>query len=146
MWAMATMLVVLEGPCGVIGVYVELGEKREVIIMGVTILMSFDMLEGWAEGELLERMSNFIKNIPIRGEGSRWRLVAGCSRRRVKRCPFFIEQIGRRKGGLESEYLVNEGQIITRNETVSSLHSIAILEQSEKKMEKGQHTIPFCTV
>jgi hypothetical protein len=38
---------VLEGPCGVIGVHVELGKKRDVIIMGVLILMSFDVvLEG----------------------------------------------------------------------------------------------------
>jgi hypothetical protein len=29
---------------------------------------------------------------------------------------------------LESKYLVNKRQIITRDETVSSLHSIAILE------------------
>jgi hypothetical protein len=65
--------------------------------------MSFDMLEGWAEGKLLERVPNFVKNIPVRGKCSRRRLVAGCSRRGVKGCPFFIEQIGRRKGGLESE-------------------------------------------
>jgi hypothetical protein len=36
---MATMLV-LEGPCGVIGVYVELGEKREIFIIGVVIIVS----------------------------------------------------------------------------------------------------------
>jgi hypothetical protein len=108
--------------------------------------MSFDVLEGWAEGELLERMLNFVKNIPIRGKCSGWRLVAGCSRKGIKRCPFFIKQVGRRKGRLVGKYLVNEGQIITRNETVSSLHSVAILEEAEKKVEKGQHTIPFCTV
>jgi hypothetical protein len=83
--------------------------------------MSFDVLEGWAEGKLLERMPNFVKNIPIRGKGSRWRLIAGCSRRGIERCPFFIKQVGRRKGRLVSEYLVNEGKIITRNDTVSSL-------------------------
>jgi hypothetical protein len=99
--------------------------------------VSFDVLEGWAEGELLERMPNFVKNVPVRGKCSGWRLVVGCSRRGVKRCPFCIEQIGRRKGGLESEYLVNEGQIIARDETISSLHSIAILEQAKKKAKKG---------
>jgi hypothetical protein len=26
--------------------------------------MSFDVLEVWAEGKLLERMPNFVKNIP----------------------------------------------------------------------------------
>jgi hypothetical protein len=98
--------------------------------------VSFDVLEGWAEGERLERMPNFVKNIPVRGKCSGWRLVVGFSRRRVKRCPFFIEQIGRRKGGLESECLVNEGQIIARDETVSSLRSVAILEQVEKKAEE----------
>jgi hypothetical protein len=41
---MATMLV-LEVPCGVIGVHVELGEKREIFVIGVAILMSFDVLE-----------------------------------------------------------------------------------------------------
>jgi hypothetical protein len=104
------------------------------------------MLEGRVEEKLLERVPNFVKNIPIRGKCSGWRLVAGYSRRGVEGCPFFIEQIGRKKGGLESEYLVNKGQIITRNETVSSLHSIAVLEQVEKKVERRQHTIPLCTV
>jgi hypothetical protein len=89
---MATMLV-LEVPFGVIGVHVELGEKREVFVFGVAILMSFDVFEGWAEGKLLERMPNFIKNIPIRGKCGRWRLVAGCCRRGIERCPFFVEQI-----------------------------------------------------
>jgi hypothetical protein len=91
-------------------------------------------------------MPNFVENIPIRGKCSRWRLVAGCGRRWIKRCLFFIKQVGRMKGRLEGEYLVNKGQIITRNETISSLHSVAILEQAEKKVKKGQHTIPFCMI
>jgi hypothetical protein len=40
--------------------------------------MSFDVLKGWVEGELLERMPNVVKNIPIRGKCSGGRLVAGC--------------------------------------------------------------------
>jgi hypothetical protein len=80
MWAMTSMLV-LENPCGVIGIHVELGKKRETIVMGVAVLVSFDVLEGWAEGELVERVPDFIKNIPIRGKGSRWRLVTGSCRR-----------------------------------------------------------------
>jgi hypothetical protein len=70
-------MLVLEGPCGVISVHVKLGEKREVIIMGVTILMSFDVLEGQAEGELLERTPVYFKNIPIgaRVEDGDWLLV-----------------------------------------------------------------------
>jgi hypothetical protein len=56
---MATMLV-LEVPCGLIGVHIELGDKREVFVICVAILMAFDVLESWAEGELLERMLNFV--------------------------------------------------------------------------------------
>jgi hypothetical protein len=48
---------------------------------------------------------------------------------------------------LVGEYLVNEGKIITRNDTISGLHGVAmILEQAEKKAKKGQHAIPFCAV
>jgi hypothetical protein len=80
MWAMAAMLV-LEGPCGVIGIHIELGKKREAIVMGIAILVPFDVLESWAEGKLVERMPDFVENIPIGGKGSRWRLVAGGCRR-----------------------------------------------------------------
>jgi hypothetical protein len=136
-------MLVLEVPCGVISVHVKLGEKREVIIMGVTILMSFDVLESWAKGKLLERMPNFVKNIPIRGKCSRWRLVAGGCRRGIERCPFFIEQVGSWKGGLVGKDFVNEGKIITRNDAVNCLHGVlAILKQAEKEAKKGQHTIP----
>jgi hypothetical protein len=101
-------MLVLEVPCGVIGIYVELGEKREVFVIGVMILMSFDVLEIWAEGKSLERMPNFVKNIPIRSKCGRWRLVAGCCRRGIKRSPFFVKQIGSWEGGLVGgEYLVN---------------------------------------
>jgi hypothetical protein len=142
---MATMLV-LEDPCGVIGIHVELGKKREVIVMGITILMSFDVLEGWAEGELLERMPDFIKNIPIGGKGSRWRLVTGGCRRGIERCPFFIKKVSSREGGLVGEYLVNEGKIVTCNDAINCLHGVAILKKAEKKAKKGQHAIPFCVV
>jgi hypothetical protein len=133
-------------PCGVISIHVELGEKREVIIMGVTILMSFDVLERWAKGELLERMPNFVKNVPIGGKCSRWRLVAGGCRRGIERCPFFIKQVSSWKGGLVGEYLVNEGKIITCNDAINCLHGVAILKQAEKEAKKGQHAIPFCVV
>jgi hypothetical protein len=91
-------------------------------------------------------MPNFVKNIPIRGKCSRWRLVAGCCRRGIEGCPFFVEQIGSLEGGLVGEDLVNEGKIITRNDAISGLHGVAILEQAEKKAKKGQHAIPFCAV
>jgi hypothetical protein len=142
---MATMLF-LEGPCGVIGVHVELGEKREVVIMGVAILMSFDVLENWAEGELLETMPNFFKNIPVGGKCSRWRLVTGGCRRGIEGCPFFVKQVGSWKGELVGEYLVNEGKIIKCNDAMYCLHGVAILKQVEKKAKKGQHAIPFCAV
>jgi hypothetical protein len=93
-------------------------------------------------------MPNFVnsKNIPIRSKCGRWRLVAGCCRRGIERCPFFVEQIGSWEGGLVGEYLVNEGKIITRNDTINGLHGVARLEQMEKKAKKGQHAIPFCAV
>jgi hypothetical protein len=114
--------------------------------MDVVIFMSFDMLEGWAEGELLERMPDFIKNNPIGGKGSRWRPVTGGCRRGIERCPFFVKQVSSREGGLVGEYLVNKGKIVTRNDAVNCLHGVSILKQAEKKAKKGQHAIPFCTV
>jgi hypothetical protein len=42
---MATMLC-LKIPCGSVCVHVELGEKGEVVVGGVSVLVSFDVLEG----------------------------------------------------------------------------------------------------
>jgi hypothetical protein len=99
------------------------------------------------EGELLERMLDFVKNIPIGGKGSRWRLVTGGCRRGIKRCPFFVKQVSSsREGGLVGEYLVNEGKVVTRNDAINCLHGVAILKQVEKKTKKGQHAIPFWIV
>jgi hypothetical protein len=39
----------LKVPCGGIGVHVELGKEREVVVGGFAVLVSFDVLEGWAE-------------------------------------------------------------------------------------------------
>jgi hypothetical protein len=91
-------------------------------------------------------MPDFVKNIPIGGKGSRWRLVTGGCRRGIERCPFFVKQVGCWEGGLVGEYLVNEGNIVTSNDAVSGLHGVAILKQAEKKVKKGQHAIPFCAV
>jgi hypothetical protein len=133
---MAAMLV-LEDPCGVIGVHIELGKKREAIVMGVAILVSFDVLESWAEGELMERMPDFIKNVPIGGKGSRWRLGTGGCRGWIERCPVIIKQGGGREGGLVVEHSVNEGEIITSNDAINVLHGVAILKQAKKKAKKG---------
>jgi hypothetical protein len=43
----------LKVPCGGIGVHVELGKKREVVVGGVAVLVSFDVLEGWAEVKIV---------------------------------------------------------------------------------------------
>jgi hypothetical protein len=61
--------------CGSICIHVELGKEREVFVGGVAILVSFDMLEGGAEIKFVQGVMDFIENVPVGSEGSRWRRV-----------------------------------------------------------------------
>jgi hypothetical protein len=43
----------LKVSCSGIGVHVELGKEKGVVVGGVAVLVSFDVLEGWAEIEIV---------------------------------------------------------------------------------------------
>jgi hypothetical protein len=79
--------------CGSIRIHVELGEEREVVVEGVAVLVTFDMLESRMKVEFAEGVTDFIENVPIGIKGGGWRCVTEQCWEGVKRGPVVIKHI-----------------------------------------------------
>ena len=85
-----------------------LGKKREVVVGGVAVLVSFDVLEDWAEIKIVQGVTDFIEDVPVGGKGSRWRGVTEERWKGVKWGPIFVKQGSSGKRGLECNDFVDK--------------------------------------
>jgi hypothetical protein len=99
--------------------------------------MAFDVLEGGAEGQKVDRLADFIQDVPIEGEGERGGhnhhlSVGGC-----KRGPFIVKQIGGGRWVLVATNNVNERAVVAYDGAMGRRWHMAVFEEADEEAKEG---------